>query len=181
MRATELLGRQQAALLEVEGLDLYYGDAQALAGTNINLVIKGTVDGISRGLVYQPASQNYKPDSTNSPSMTRAQLRAKVLAGDTLTVMGVPVGSGTRMGIDRDADGVLDGDEPLPGLRIASEPPNIIVAWPTNAGAYVLERATQLPSTNWSPDTSLRGLIGADFAITNAPSPAKLFFRLRGL
>ena len=84
------------------------------------------------------------------------------------------------MGIDRDADGVLDGDEPLPSLRIASAPPNTIVVWPTNSGAYVLERATQLPSTNWSPDTSLRGLMGADFAITNAPSPTNLFFRLRG-
>jgi len=156
-------------------------EAQAVSGTNINLVIKGTVDGITRGFVYQPGSQNYKPDSTNSPSMTRAQLRAKVLAGDMLTVMGVPVGSGTRMGIDRDADGVLDGDEALPSLRIASAPPNTIVAWPTNAGGYVLERATQLYSTNWAPDTSLRGLIGGEFAVTNAPSPTNLFFRLRGL
>ncbi len=113
--------------------------------------------------------------------MTRAQLRTKILAGDTVTIMGVPVGSGTRVGVDRDLNGVLDGDEPAPTLRIAWVNPNTIVAWPTNAGGYVLERATALPATHWMPDTSLRGLIGGDFAITNAPSPTNLFFRLRGL
>jgi len=158
-------------------------EAQAVSGTNINLVIKGTIDGIGRGFVYQPASANYRPDTTNLTAMTRAELRAKVLAGDTLTVMGVPVGSGTRIGVDRDLNGILDGDEPAPMLRIALAAPNTIVAWPTNASGYVLERTSQLPATNWAADTSLRGLIGSDFTvtITNAPSPTNLFFRLRGL
>ena len=113
--------------------------------------------------------------------MTRAQLRAKVLAGDSLTIMGVPVGTGTRIGVDRDLNNVLDGDEPAPTLRIVWVNPDTIVAWPTNASGYVLERTVQLPATNWMPDTSLRGLIGGDFTITNAPSPTNLFFRLRGL
>ena len=156
-------------------------EAQAVSGTNINLVIKGTIDGVSRGFIYQPASANYKPDTTNLTAMTRAQLRAKVLAGDTLTVMGVPVGTGTRIGTDRNLNGILDGDEPAPSLRIVWVNPNTIVAWPTNASGYVLERTVQLPATNWMPDTSLRGLIGSDFTITNLPSPTNLFFRLRGL
>ena len=113
--------------------------------------------------------------------LTRAQLRAKVLAGDTLTVMGVPVGTGTRIGTDRNLNGILDGDEPAPSLRIVWVNPNTIVAWPTNASGYVLERTVQRPATNWMPDTSLRGLIGSDFTITNLPSPTNLFFRLRGL
>ena len=41
---------------------------------------------------------------------TQAQLWNKIAAGDTLTVMGVPPGSGLRMGIDRDLDGRFDGD-----------------------------------------------------------------------
>jgi hypothetical protein len=41
-------------------------------------------------------------------------LREKILLGDTLTIMGVPPGSGRRMGIDRDIDGILDGDVGLP-------------------------------------------------------------------
>ena len=113
--------------------------------------------------------------------MTRAQLRAKVLAGDTLTIMGVPVGSGTRMGIDRNLNGILDGDEPVPALRITTFGPNAIVAWPTNAPGYVLERAASLPSADWSPDTNIRGVTGGDFTITNPVSPGSLFFRLRGL
>ena len=156
-------------------------EAQAVSGTNINLVVQGTIDGISRGFVYQPASANYKPDTTNLTVMTRAQLRAKVLAGDTLTIMGVPVGTGTRIGTDRNLNGILDGDEPAPALRIAWVNPNTIVAWPTNASGYVLERTMQLPATRWTPDTSLRGLLGSDFTVTNAPSPTNLFFRLRAL
>ncbi|HYE65596.1 MAG TPA: beta-propeller fold lactonase family protein, partial [Pyrinomonadaceae bacterium] len=82
---------------------------QAGAG-NIDLVIKGTVDGLRMGLLYQPASNNYRTDKTGFGPFTQAQLKTKILAGDTLTVMGVPPGSGTRMGIDRDLDGALDGD-----------------------------------------------------------------------
>ena len=157
-------------------------EAQATSGTNINLIIKGTIDGKQRGFVHlAPAGGNYRSDTTSLPSMTRAQLRAKVLAGDTLTIMGVPVNSGTRMGIDRNLNGILDGDEPVPALRITTFGPNAIVAWPTNAPGYVLERATSLPSANWSPDTNIRGMSGGDFTITNPVSPGSVFFRLRGL
>ena len=94
---------------------------------------------------------------------------------------GVPVGSGTRIGIDRDLNTTLDGDEPIPGLRIAATGTNAIVAWPTNATGYVLERTANLPATNWSTDTNLRGVTGADFTITNPVTPGRLFFRLRSL
>lgn len=82
---------------------------QAAAG-NIDLIVKGTVDGQIRGTLYQPASSNYTTDKTGVGPFTQAQLTAKVLAGDILKVMGVPPGSGTRMGIDRNLDGILDGN-----------------------------------------------------------------------
>ncbi|MCW5554739.1 MAG: beta-propeller fold lactonase family protein [Verrucomicrobiae bacterium] len=85
-------------------------ESQAIGGTNIDLIVKGTIDGLLRGFLYRPASTDYLPDSTSLPAMTRVQLTAKVLEGDTLTIMGVPPGSGERMGIDRDLDGLLDGD-----------------------------------------------------------------------
>ena len=78
--------------------------------TNIDLVVKGTVNGIRHGFLWQRGLGNYKPDSTNLTIFTHAQLYANVLNGDTLTIMGVPSGSGTRMGIDRNEDGVLDAD-----------------------------------------------------------------------
>jgi hypothetical protein len=82
---------------------------QAAAG-NIDLIVKGTIDGQRHGLLYRPSSGDYLPDRTGAAPFTQGQLQAKIMAGDTLTIMGVPPGSGTRMGIDRNLDGKLDGD-----------------------------------------------------------------------
>jgi hypothetical protein len=85
--------------------------SQAGAG-NIELVAKGTLDGHRHGLLYQPASNTYTADKTGLGPFSQSQLKTKIQAGDTLTFMGVSPGSGTRMGIDRDLNGVLDGDGP---------------------------------------------------------------------
>jgi YVTN family beta-propeller protein len=92
-------------------------ESQAIAGTNIDLIVKGTIDGRRHGLLFQPGSNLYMLDSTNLAKLTRSELERKLLAGDKLTIMGVPPGSGQRMGIDRDLNGVLDADEPLPELQ----------------------------------------------------------------
>jgi DNA-binding beta-propeller fold protein YncE len=80
----------------------------------IDLIAKGTLNGVVHGLLYQPATNNYRPDTTSLAALTQAQLNTMIHNGDTLTIMGVPPGSGLRMGIDRDLDGVLDGDAPPP-------------------------------------------------------------------
>ncbi|MDQ6807839.1 MAG: beta-propeller fold lactonase family protein [Verrucomicrobiota bacterium] len=87
-------------------------EAQAAAG-NIDLIVKGTIAGTRRGLVYQPVrnKNNYKSDKISVGLFTHAQLQAKIAAGDTLSFTGVPLGSGVRMGIDRDLNGQLDGDQ----------------------------------------------------------------------
>ena len=156
-------------------------EAQTAGGTNIDLVLKGTLDGKLHGFVYQTGSATYRCDTTNIAAMTRAQLRAKVLAGDVLTVMGVPPGLGLRAGIDRNLDGVLDGDAPRPALRIAPASSAAIVAWGTNAPGFLLERSLTLPPTNWAPDTGVRGVVGGEFQVTNSLSLSNLFFRLREL
>jgi YVTN family beta-propeller protein len=100
-------------------------EGQATAG-NVDLVVKGTVNGQRMGLLYRPASNDYQTDRTGIGPFTRAQLRGSILAGDTLTPMGVPTGSGVRMGIDRNLDGVLDGDPgPVP-------PPAVVAMHITN-------------------------------------------------
>ncbi|MBL8694319.1 MAG: YncE family protein [Planctomycetes bacterium] len=91
--------------------DITLLQSQAQAG-NIDLIVKGVADGAVRGFTYQPGSGNYKSDRTGYGPFTWAQLQTKLLAGGaTLTFMGVPPGTGNRMGIDRNANGVLDGDE----------------------------------------------------------------------
>ena len=149
--------------------------------TNIDLVVKGTVDGRPRGFLYDPAGGMYQPDTTNLPPMTRAQLRVKALSGDMLTVMGVPHGSGTRLGIDRNLDGVLDGDVPAPALRITRDADKVVVSWSTNTGDFLLERAIGLPAIDWTLDRSLRGINGSAFAITNSLALSNVFLRLRKL
>jgi YVTN family beta-propeller protein len=158
-----------------------------ISQTNIDLIVKGTLDGRQRGFVYQPATANYRPDTTNMASMTRAQLRDKVLAGDVLTVIGVPFGTGVRAGINRnlagatDPDGALDGDAPRPVLRIAGQSGGAVVAWPTNAPGFVLEGTPGLSPPVWTPHIAPRGVTGGEFTVTNAPATNRLFFRLREL
>ena len=147
----------------------------------VDLVVKGTVDGSPRGLLFQPGSNNYLSDKTTVGVLTRAQLVAKIQAGDVLSVMGVPVGSGRRMGIERRQNGVLDGDQPAPRLRIARTAPNTIVAWPTNANGFLLEAISALPGTNWTPETSLRAVVDTEFNVTNTVASTNRFFRLKGL
>ena len=79
---------------------------------NIDLIANGTIQGVVHGLLYQPASNNYATDTSGLGPFTQAQLTAFIVAGDTLTIMGVPPGSGTRMALDMDLDGVKNGDAP---------------------------------------------------------------------
>jgi YVTN family beta-propeller protein len=95
-------------------------EGQATAG-NIDLIVKGTINGQRMGLLYRPASNDYQTDRTGIGPFTRSQLRGSLLAGDTLTPMGVPRGSGVRMGIDRNLDGILDSDT-------APVPPPVVVS-----------------------------------------------------
>ena len=64
------------------------------------------------------------------------------------------------MGIDRNLDGVLDGDTSPPLLAIARANPNLLISWSTNAAGFVLERADDVPSTNWRVETVGARLLG---------------------
>jgi len=77
---------------------------------NIDLIANGTIQGQVHGLLYLPATNNYQSDTTGLGPFTQQQLTTFIQNGDTLTIMGVPPGSGTRMAIDRNLDGTLNGD-----------------------------------------------------------------------
>jgi YVTN family beta-propeller protein len=149
------------------------------AGTNIELIVKGTLDGRRRGLLYQPGPNNYQPDSMSDVPFTRAELVAKVLAGDTLTLMGVPPGSGQRMAIDRDGDGVLDADAPLPRLQIAQAGAQTVLSWPYGAAGFHLEETPDLSSGTWSTSTNAVTIANGFNYMTNLPGTGAKFFRLR--
>jgi hypothetical protein len=63
-----------------------------------------------RGYLYQNGL--FTRDRANKPPLSATVLRLLALVpGQELTYTCVPPGSGVRMGIDRDLDGILDGDE----------------------------------------------------------------------
>jgi hypothetical protein len=153
-------------------------EAQALS-TNCDLVVQGTVDGQLRGLFFQRATTNYSTDRTGVGPFTRAQLVAKIQVGDTLTILGVPFGSGNRLGIDRNQNGLPDGDETAPTPTLTQAAANALVMWPTNDFWFVLESADSLAPPAWNTVTSVRGVIGPSVVVTNSISNTAGFFRLR--
>ncbi|HXG49459.1 MAG TPA: hypothetical protein VNO52_17685 [Methylomirabilota bacterium] len=155
-------------------------EAQA-ALTNIDLVVIGISQGRRRGFLFDRSAFVYQPDSVHLPVLSRAALEERVLAGDTLTIMGVPVGSGVRMALDRELDGVLDGDAPSPRLRVARQGNAAVVGWATNAPGYVLERIDLGPTQTWRTETAPRGVVGDEFTVTNSLSGGSVFYRLRKL
>jgi DNA-binding beta-propeller fold protein YncE len=74
--------------------------SQALAGY-IALVANGTVNGKVNGLLYQPSTNNYSSSTTGIGPFTQSQLISLIEKGDTLTLMGVPAGSGSWMAFER--------------------------------------------------------------------------------
>jgi hypothetical protein len=74
------------------------------------LIVKGRVNGLPRGYAYVSASSNFQADRAGEVYSVAA-LRALDQAGGELTYTVVPKNTQGRTGIDRDNDGVLDGDE----------------------------------------------------------------------
>ena len=81
-----------------------------LANANkVGLVAKGREAGLARGFRYNGGG-TWQSDRA-AESLTTAALQALAAAGSELTFTVVPFGSQTRIGIDRDLDGVFDRDE----------------------------------------------------------------------
>lgn len=84
------------------------------AATECDLVVKGVIAGVQRGWVRQ-SNGTFKSDKAAEAAWSESALRALAnTAGQELTFTCVPPGSGTRMGINRDRDGLLNGDDPVP-------------------------------------------------------------------
>lgn len=148
--------------------------------TDSDLIAKGTVDGVLRGLRFLPGTKQYESDKAGVGPFTRDELVAKILAGDSLTLMGVPPGAGRRLGIDRNDDGTRDGDETAPPLSFAWSGATLTLSWPTNA-SVVLEMTTHLSPADWRPETQVRSVNADQFSVTVPTGAERSFFRLRSL
>ena len=86
-------------------------EARAAAG-ECDLVVHGIVRGAAVGFLFSPAMGRFAPDRARGRVLADADLRGLAQReGAVLTFTAVPPGSGRRCGVDRDLDGVLDGDE----------------------------------------------------------------------
>jgi uncharacterized protein YjdB len=62
------------------------------AGSNIDLIVRGTIQGQVTGLLYQPSQQLYS--GSNNVQYTQSQLQNFIQNGDTMSFIGVPPGTG---------------------------------------------------------------------------------------
>ncbi|MBL9078301.1 MAG: beta-propeller fold lactonase family protein [Planctomycetes bacterium] len=91
--------------------DLALVTARAAAG-DLELIAHGVVDGRLGGLLYAPATGLWTADRTGAGPWTTAQLQSKALAAAaSLVLTAVAPGTGQRKALDRDGDGVRDGDQ----------------------------------------------------------------------
>lgn len=101
-----------------------------------DLIVKGLVNGTPRSFLYDRNRRQFDPDTRAGSALTLSDIENLIKAGSaTLTFTGVLPLSGRRLGIDRDEDGILDGDEGVasygvgtkgcagvPTLKVSSEP-----------------------------------------------------------
>jgi DNA-binding beta-propeller fold protein YncE len=81
-----------------------------------DLVAKAFVDGSTRGYFYQGSGIFLTDRPSHGQYITAAALQALGTAqtNNSVTYTCVPPGSGLRIGVDRDQDGIFDGDDPTP-------------------------------------------------------------------
>jgi hypothetical protein len=136
---------------------------RALAG-ECDVVVKGNLAGLERGWVCTGSSccsgtncggsnGSFQSDRTGEAILTDAQLRAQAnTAGQELTYTAVPVGSGIRIGIDRDLDGFPDRTE----LDAGSDPadPASVPGTTTTTTAPTTTTTTTAPTTTTTSTTA---------------------------
>lgn len=105
-RQITLNGANNANPQTVATLDQF----KLMADSNaVGLVVKGVQGGVERGYAYV-GTNTYQSDRAGE-AISDVALRAAAAAGTELTWTVVPIGTQRRIGIDRDADNVLDRDE----------------------------------------------------------------------
>lgn len=94
--------------------------ARAVAGDN-DVIAKGVIAGDSRGW-KRLTNGDFQGDLAAESPLSEAQLRSLATQpGNVVTFTAVAVGSAQQAGIDRDLDGVLDGDDVCPAAADAGQ------------------------------------------------------------
>jgi YVTN family beta-propeller protein len=122
------------------------------------------------GLLY---NGEYRSDAHADLIRSRAWVEDQISQGATVTLLGVPRGSGVRMGIDRNLDGLLDGERPpmILSIRRSNGGEQIELFWLLEADlTHTVEYSDTLAPGGWIPITG--GIVGQDGVATFSVSPA---------
>jgi hypothetical protein len=150
-------------------------EAQANAG-NADLTLAGSVNGARHSWLYRPGTNDYLADNASASAVTRATLQGYINSGGTITLMGVPPGSGSRMSLDRDGNGIRDADETLPN-PVLSRNGNLSLRWPASDWGLIAERSQDL--ANWRALTDRRTTEEGKINLPVDGTTSHGFFRLR--
>lgn len=97
--------------------------SQILGGTvtEADLVVSGTLDGEQVNYALNAAG-NFDPDTDGGVAISPTALLASIDGpGDALTLTAVPPGSGQRIGLDRDRDGLRNASDNCPAVANAAQ------------------------------------------------------------
>jgi len=115
------------------------------------LVAKGIVGGLARGWVYTSGGF-FRSDRHDEPTVGTAALRSLAgTSGQEVTFTCTPPGSGTRIGVDRDEDGVFDRRE----LDCGTDPTNPASKPTTLTGACGAGSTTSTTTSTSTTTTTL--------------------------
>jgi YVTN family beta-propeller protein len=151
------------------------------SSSRVDLIAKGNLDGLPRGWVFDRTQDRFQSDrwqETASPD----ELVALAGPGTELTFTVVARGSGVRLGVDRDLDGELDGDELDAGTNPADHPwrPRVLLSSSMVAvgGETRLESLIPpLPApgmlTWWKDGQRIEGATNATLTLNQTPFAAE--------
>jgi YVTN family beta-propeller protein len=139
----------------------------ATTAGDCDLVMRGVIGSTPRVLRW--TGTVYQNDSTAGGTMTRAALLAALSGNDAITFAGVLPGTGSRFGGDEDEDGVLNGDDPNPGIvdgppKITEQPQSLAVVPGAPATFTVVAEGIGI-SYQWKLGTTNVGTNSPSFTI----------------
>ncbi|MBK1831359.1 beta-propeller fold lactonase family protein [Verrucomicrobiaceae bacterium R5-34] len=140
---------------------------------NSDLVLRGIYQGNRHSFVYLPDSESYQANSPSIPNQSRADLIASMESTDVLIATGVPLGSAQRYAIDRNSNGMVDGEEQPPQLTVDTARQ---IRWPNTQSGWHLLKSGDL--SQWSPFTAPVEDTSTEFSTQDNSSDGSAFFRL---
>jgi YVTN family beta-propeller protein len=102
------------ALLRARAAQPFASQILGATAAECDLVAHATVHGAPSGWLFLPASGTYQPDDGGAPVGDNALRAVARVPGQEVTFTCVPPGSGVRMALDRDGDGIYNRRDRCP-------------------------------------------------------------------